>query len=426
MTATIRAINCPGCGAGQDVFGGGRVLTQICPYCGSALDALDDFRVITRYSGLKRPESPLSLGDQGRIAGVDFTVIGTIGWMERHRGESWHWTDHQVYSPTHGYAWITLEDGGDLTFTRRLRAMPRNWLSPTMVERAEYRPSVTLGGRRYAYYETSTARIDFLEGAFNWKPAIGDSTTTVSLIAEGAMLDLSEGKSEREVELTRLMSGEEIASFGITPPHAATASPLRLRPAWPHMAFLRRMALLFAVLSLAALVAAWVSGGVQLAGTGQIRLADLPAEVAVSVPKGARLLRAVLRSDVDNGWAWFDLELEDSGGVPVLAAGREISFYHGVDSDGRWSEGSLSGGVTFVAPPPGDYRLSVEMSEAGSGEFGADVTNSWVSIDISAPRFSAQPLIVAVAVFAAIAVGTVIADASRRRRLLAGSDWSEE
>ena len=46
--------------------------------------------------------------------------IGTIEFTETYRGRTWTWIDHQLYSATHGYAWLTLEDGHPV-FTRRFR-----------------------------------------------------------------------------------------------------------------------------------------------------------------------------------------------------------------------------------------------------------------------------------------------------------------
>ena len=132
----LRAINCTACGAGLDVLGGGRVATHICPYCGTALDAQADYKVIASYSGIVRPSSPLRPGMSGQIDGVTFTVIGTLGWEERYGGRTWTWVDHQVFSPTHGYAWLTVEDG-HLIFSRRYRkpCFP-DFITSATVERA--------------------------------------------------------------------------------------------------------------------------------------------------------------------------------------------------------------------------------------------------------------------------------------------------
>ncbi|WP_170351209.1 hypothetical protein [Ruegeria atlantica] len=44
----LTSINCTSCGAGMDVFGGGRVMVQICEFCGSELDAQNSYKVLRK------------------------------------------------------------------------------------------------------------------------------------------------------------------------------------------------------------------------------------------------------------------------------------------------------------------------------------------------------------------------------------------
>lgn len=120
MSGTLTTVNCTSCGAGLDVLGGGRVKTHVCPYCAAALDAQDDYKVVARYRDLPRPDSPFRIGATGQIDGVEFTVIGTMEWTERWKSDVWTWVDHQVYSPTHGYGWLTWEDD-HVTYSRKVR-----------------------------------------------------------------------------------------------------------------------------------------------------------------------------------------------------------------------------------------------------------------------------------------------------------------
>lgn len=429
MTAAPRAINCPACGAGQTIPGGGRIATHVCPYCGSALDAHDDFKVLARYADLKRPDTPLRLGDTGRIRGVEFTVIGIAGWVEEWGRSRWSWTDHQIFSPTHGYAWLTREYGGRWTFTRKLRQYPRHWLTPTRVETSENRPHLWLGNERLAYYETSTARIDYLEGAFNWQPRIRDTATTITLLGDDRMIGLSGfGQSdEHEVEETRLLNADERESFGLEPtagdncPH-----PLSIARQWVHHKFVLITSAVF--IGLSALAGAWVHGygGHVLVNTGRVPLLDLPADYTFDAPDYARLIKAQIYTDVSNGWAYFDIGLENDDSDLILDGGREISYYSGYDSDGRWTEGSTRASLTFAIPGPDSYTLSIDMPEYGSGISGSDRTNSVVQTIVTAHRFSWRPLMATALIFAAILGATVFAEWLRQKARFSGSDWSDE
>ena len=76
---TLRAIQCPACGAGLDVLGGGRVAVMVCPYCTTELDAVQNFAALRKFDGLKRPNTPFRIGMEGEIAGVRHQIIGILG-----------------------------------------------------------------------------------------------------------------------------------------------------------------------------------------------------------------------------------------------------------------------------------------------------------------------------------------------------------
>jgi hypothetical protein len=65
---------------------------------------------------------------------------------------------------------------------------------------------------------------------------------------------------------------------------------------------------------------------------------------------------------VNNNWLAVNLELVNQATGVIRTGGAEVSFYHGSDSDGAWSEGSRSATERFAAVPAGEYflRLSDE------------------------------------------------------------------
>ncbi|MGB7863789.1 MAG: hypothetical protein WCF74_10410, partial [Candidatus Sulfotelmatobacter sp.] len=55
--------------------------------------------------------------------------------------------------------------------------------------------------------------------------------------------------------------------------------------------------------------------------------------------------------------------------------GREVSYYHGYDSDGFWSEGKQDDSVAIPSVPPGNYYLRVEPeSDSGRGTIWYSIT----------------------------------------------------
>ncbi|HEY8535289.1 MAG TPA: hypothetical protein VIL25_02535, partial [Vicinamibacterales bacterium] len=69
-------------------------------------------------------------------------------------------------------------------------------------------------------------------------------------------------------------------------------------------------------------------------------------------------------TDLSNNWTYFNVALIETGSGRALDFGREVSYYFGVDSDGRWTEGSPRGSVMLSTQPPGRYYLRVEPEGA--------------------------------------------------------------
>ena len=66
------------------------------------------------------------------------------------------------------------------------------------------------------------------------------------------------------------------------------------------------------------------------------------------------------QATVDNSWIYLSMALiNDESGV-AYDFGREVSYYHGRDSDGSWSEGSTSDEAVLPSIPAGRYYLRIE------------------------------------------------------------------
>ncbi|WP_037309720.1 DUF4178 domain-containing protein [Ruegeria halocynthiae] len=360
----LLSINCTSCGAGLDVLGGGRVVVQICPYCGAELDALDNYRTLRQFDGLERPKSPLAIGMQGTLFGAEFTIIGLVEHTERWRGRVYKWIDHQLFSPTHGYAWLTLENG-HLVFSRRYRGP--GWISERRVETSEHPPTTTSGGEAYRYYETTTSAVTYVEGEFTWRPTLGEKTVTISAMSNGAMLGFSQTGSERETyRSVYVPKADAEAAFGVS----LDLKPYRTHPLQPFIKgrnydFLVFASLVFCVLCLVMAMAFTSRSGQPVLMNHQISAARLPAEIEIPLKADSKLTQISFQSDVENSWIYLDIELIDPEGQPVFEAGRTIEFYSGRDADGNWREGSRFADLSFRPEKTGTYTLALDVPEQG-------------------------------------------------------------
>ncbi len=424
---SLSAINCTSCGAGLDLLGGGRVMVHVCPYCGTMLDAHAGYKALRQFKDMPRPDSPLRIGMSATLRGAEYTIIGTIGLRERYGGETWTWVDHQLYSPTHGYAWITLEMG-HFIWTRRLRDLV--WMSSATVERAEYRPTIWVGHDRYCYFETSNSEVTFAEGEFTWAPSVGERSTTVSVLSDTAMVSFTQTKTEREVERSVYLRREEVEqAFGVTDLPAAQGShPLTPLIQGKNFDFLRITPLALAVVCVVlGVLIGGLPGSRSLPATS-VLARDLPVDIPFEIADVGRLSRITIEGDVRNSWAWVEIEVTDPDDMPVFAAGRGLEYYFGNDGGESWIENNRTGTVSFRPEKAGTHTLSLEISETGiwGPTQGDKAPVSNLSVSVYSGKSNGAWLYRLSFVFAIIAAVPWFISYFQHQRRWAKSDWTDE
>ena len=63
---------------------------------------------------------------------------------------------------------------------------------------------------------------------------------------------------------------------------------------------------------------------------------------------------------VDNHWIYLNYALINLDTGQAWDFGREVSYYHGYDSDGSWTEGKQTDSVVIPSVPAGHYYLRIE------------------------------------------------------------------
>ena len=368
MSQDVKAINCTACGAPLKVLGGHRVKSLTCGYCGSLMDRHAGFQVLQRYREKPdRPYAPIGIGMEAEIKGVVFTVIGMIEYVSHQSGPGWaetyDWISFQVYSPTHGYGWLTWNKGHYL-FSHRVRDIPNPVTSDGLIPKS----TVTLEGRTFQMFERYPASIAYIEGEFTWMAKRGERVRVVEAIDPPFMFSYERGDRELEYSIGEYMPAEDVhAAFGIEPPDR----PLGIHPAQPYepgplMPALAKVAPLFIAIAAIAFFFVTIFGdGRELvrydAGTVQ-----QPKIVPFTVSNADQLLELELTAPVTNNWVYFEVNVNDAAtDETVLNLGKEISYYEGRDSDGRWTEGSHRERALFKVPAAGDYEIEIVQAEDG-------------------------------------------------------------
>lgn len=422
----LKSIDCTSCGAGLDILGGGRVEMHVCAYCGACLKADEDYRAIAKFDAAQTCSSGLRIGMEGEIHGVLFRIIGSIAHEERYAGRVWNWTDHQLFSPTHGYAYLTVEKG-HLIFSRKWRRRVTRSHSPAAIETAEKRPKVVSDGDVYKYYDYGKSTIISAVGEFNWVPKAGETATTVRYMSRDGKLGISGQGSEREVFRSSYLDQDKVArSFGLEPLKRSGVHALQ-----PYK--MSEGAFIIGSAALAFLMAAVISALIFLAISGDRivrathKAADLPVEVTFDLTEKDidRLVQVTFSGKLENAWAFAEVAVYNPEDKVLFEAGRLLERYTGVQSGERWSEGRTTGKLRFRPDVPGVYTAEISAAETGIWK-GKIYPLLEVTITIRKNVGHWLPMAFAAGVFAFFAVAVFGPKLIHQRRRWAGSDWSDD
>ncbi len=361
----LAAINCTNCGSALPALAGHRAKALVCSYCGSVMDRHDDYKVLARYRNMERPYGPFTLGMRGEVLGVPHTIVGIVGVAARIWGEDYPWTNYQLYSPTHGYSWLTWNDG-HLTHSRKTREMPN------LVPNSQFVPKSTFGaaGRTFKMFEQYNARINYIEGELTWVPKLGDQTRVMEAIDPPYGYAVAMGENETEFEMSSYLDQQAtLASFGVEDSWTKPFGIHAIQPFEPGALHtgLSRAAMMFVPITAAISLGLLVLGGGKTIAQGQIDNPAAGGSLAFPVTATNRLVSIKIKTNVSNSWAWYDMSLTHEESDETIAEfDGGVEYYYGRDSDGSWTEGSNEAVFRFKPPAKGAYRIAVEGIEKGS------------------------------------------------------------
>jgi len=104
---------------------------------------------------------------------------------------------------------------------------------------------------------------------------------------------------------------------------------------------------------------------VGLSGSPEVTHVSQPFQIQ----RSGNLQATLTGGPFDNDWLGLDCALFNEETGEVTAFYSELSYYHGIDSDGRWSEGSTSQTLYLSRVPAGRYTLQITPYFAGLARF---------------------------------------------------------
>jgi len=383
------ALSCTQCGGPLEIRAPDQTQRIACPYCGSLLDATRDLAVLAALG--KPPVEPLiPLGAEGRLHGVEWTVIGFLERSVTVEGIRYPWHEYLLYEPRAGFRWL-VESSGHWTFVEQVNAG----------DVQAWRTIARWQGLAFKHFQTAVATIDHVIGEFYWAIAVGDAVEAADHVDPPRILS-------REQELVRgeggrVTPGEITWSVGtyvepgavwtafhppLPPPARKGVGANQPSPYAGKVAGLWGLGLLAAAAAFFVFLVIYVSGRTVLD-----RRIALPPGARSGTPETAVFLgpfavenrsnvRVKVTSDVDNSWLYLDGALYDDETGALDEFDVEVSYYHGRDSDGSWSEGSRRASAFVSEVPPGRYTLRL----APQWEMGKQPSFYEVTVRSRVPR----------------------------------------
>lgn len=355
---SVYAISCPNCGGSLDISGGRQIVTITCKYCGSVLDMEDEYKVLSTFNKVDLPLSPFRIGKSGKIDGIEFRIIGMVAYSCRFgvsKGED-TWIDYMLHSPTHGYAWLSYEDG-TTTFSRRIRSVPKQnmfWLEP--------KANLEFDDRKYIFYEGYKAYVTFVQGELTYIAKKNDVVGIAEAISPPFGLTQERTKNESEYFVSRYLNPREVyESFGVKEIEHESFSPIKPF-ASPAMKLFSTLSLKFAVINLVIIAIMWLF----LSGSfiGKTHFVGKDVEMLFHISDPSHLVKIEIDTDVRNDWAYYDMTVVDATTKQeVYSLAKEVSYYEGYDGEESWSEGSRDVAAYFNVKKSGDYILKIKRPE---------------------------------------------------------------
>jgi hypothetical protein len=350
----------------------------------------------------QRRQSALPLHQRGTFDGIEWEIIGIV-WRETVvDGVTYPWQEFLLFNPWHGYRYLvhTITDGAWM-LGGPLPGAPR-------VESGLGHRRVSFKKDKFRHFQSSMARVSYVEGEFPWQVQVGDQAMGHDYVAPPVCVSIEESATSegQDVNFTRM---QWIAPDAVWKAFALKGNPPPLRAVGMVQPNPWKKGSAITWITLLVLLALWIVASVAYVGgrsnkvifqkNGITELAPMTQEIEV-VGNGKTTLEYELRvQGLSNGWAFTDVMLIAQDSEEAIGFGATAEEWHGVDGGESWREGDQSPSVTVGGVPAGKYLLQITPS-AGQQGAQAEVAPPGLVFDVKLQqdvvllRYLALPFII--------------------------------
>ena len=357
----VKTLDCPNCGGPVDLRGLGQTLSAVCVNCLSIIDTTNDkLRIIQQFEAKQRIIPQIPLGTRGKFDGDPFEAIGFQARQIVVEGTAYQWREYVLFNPYKGFRYLS-EYNGHWNFIKILEAIP---------EEASYGGKRALGyqNESYRHFQSANAETVYVLGEFPWKVMVGEVVFAEDFIAPPRMLSSEKSGGEITWSLGEYMTPAQITTAFALPKALPSASGIFANQPSPHKGLVAsswRTALVLLGLLAAVMMICSITMGQREVFKQNYSFTPGSGEASFVTPvftlEGRTSnLELTTFTNLDNNWAYISFALINEQTGQAMDFGRELSYYHGRDSDGSWTEGAKEDSILIPAVPAGRYYLRVE------------------------------------------------------------------
>jgi uncharacterized protein YdeI (BOF family) len=361
-------VACPACGASLTLRALGQSVTAACPSCGSLIDvSRPDVQLIRRYTEQIR-QLRIPLGTRAQLRGQLFQLIGA---MER-KAQDFSWEEYLLFNPFTGFRWLVFAEG-HWSLGRMLR-------DTSEVQPERGRP---YQGHVFRQVDAGPVTVGWVVGEFYWRVSSGESVMATDFAAPPLMLSREQTADEVTWTLLEyLQPGEVEAAFriqGVARQGVGTQQP---NAHWQALRDVFKPAFYALLIAFVLQIIGVMREHLSTFEVGSYDLRhDAASETQVYGPytlgHGHSAAAVLASAPLDNAWVELQGSLVNTGTGQSYPFDDTVQYYHGVDSDGSWSEGSRDSRVLVSSLPAGTYNLVID---GRSGDQNGQSLDSLVSL----------------------------------------------
>jgi hypothetical protein len=385
----VKSLNCPSCGATLTLRSFTQAVTVVCDHCHSILDAQDPrLAILQKFKAATDEDPPLiPLGTRGTIRGAQYEAVGFQRRTIHVEGIPYSWHEYVLFNPYKGFRYLT-EYNGHWNDTSTLRSLPT-------VNTYDSPPTVSYLGETYRHFQTAQAATSFVLGEFPWQVRVGETADVSDYVSPPRVLSSERTGKEITWSMGEYLSGRDIWKAFRLPGNPPQPIGVYENQPCPLSDDTKTIWMIFA--AFATVILAMMVGFSAFSRNENILEESYTFDTSstnktepsfVTDPfevKGhTSNLELTTSTTLDNNWIYLNYALINQDTGKAYDFGREISYYHGYDEDGFWSEGHHNDSVAIPSVPAGTYYLRIEPeSDLGRGTIGYQI-----ALKRDVPQFS--------------------------------------